>query len=120
MEELLNKLTELLRKLSDKHGEQAVTTLLETAQLMVMNDIIQNAIAMVFGIGLIVVAYTAKMKTENDFDEVMYFVRKFLGYGIGIIFLMVSVSSIANPVLWKSLTDPKYYVTYQIMKKGLK
>jgi ABC-type dipeptide/oligopeptide/nickel transport system permease subunit len=115
MEELLNNLTELLRKLSDKHGEQAVTTLLETAQLMVMNDIIQNAIAMVFGIVLIIIAYNTKKSDEFYYDTI-----KFFCYVFGVIFFMVSVSSFANPVLWKSLTDPKYYVTYQIMKKGLK
>jgi hypothetical protein len=120
MEELLSKITLLISNLTEKHGEAAVATMLETAQWMAINDIIQNAIAMVFGIGLIVVAYTAKIKTENGFDEGMYFVRKFLGYVFGVIFFMVSVSSFANPVLWKSLTDPKYYVTYQIMKKGLK
>jgi len=54
MEELLNKITEALGKLSDKHGEQAVTTLLETAQLMAMNDIIQTVISMAFGIVLII------------------------------------------------------------------
>ena len=120
MEELLSKITLLISNLTEKHGEAAVATMLETARWMAINDIIQSFITLIFSIGLIVVAYTAKMKTENDFDEVMYFVRKFFCYVVGIIFLMVSVSSIANPVLWKSLTDPKYYVTYQIMKKGLK
>lgn len=120
MEELLNKITEALGKLSDKHGEQAVTTLLETAQLMAMNDIIQTVIAMVFGIVLIIVAYRANLTSENSLDEFAYLMKKILGYLFGTIFFMVAVSSFANPVLWKSLTDPKYYVTYQIMKKGLK
>lgn len=120
MEELLNKITEALSKLSDKHGEQAVATLLETAQLMVINDLIQTLISMVFGIVLIVIAYRANLTSENDFHEFIYGMKKILGYVVGIIFFMVAVSSFANPVLWKSLTDPKYYVTYQIMKKGLK
>jgi hypothetical protein len=120
MEELLNKITEALGKLSDKHGEQAVTTLLETAQLMAMNDIIQTIISMVFGIVLIIISWNTKLVSENDFHEFVYLMKKILGYLFGTIFFMVSVSSIANPILWKSLTDPKYYVTYQIMKKGLK
>jgi hypothetical protein len=119
MEEMLKQITEALSKLSDKHGEQAVSTLLETAQLMAMNDLNQTTISMVFGITLIVIAYTAK-QPKDDFHEVIYYVRKILGYVVGTIFFMSAISYIANPVLWKSLTDPKYYVTYQIMKKGLK
>ena len=120
MDELLSKITLLFSNLTEKHGEAAVATMLETARWMAINDIIQSFITLIFSIGLIVVAYTAKMKTENDFDEGMYFVRKFLGYGIGVILSMIALSYIANPVLWKSLTDPNVYVTYQIMKKGLK
>ena len=120
MEELLNKITEAISKLSDKHGEQAVTTLLETAQLMAMNDIIQNIITMLFGIVLIIIAWNAKLTFENDFQEYIYCMKKIFGYLVGTIFFIGSVSLIVNPVLWKSLTDPKYYVTYKIMKKGLK
>lgn len=120
MEELLNKITDALSKLSDKHGEQAVTTLLETAQLMAMNDLIQTVISMVFGIVLIIIAWNAKLTSENSWDEFIYVMKKIPGYIIGTVFFIVSVSHIANPVLWKSLTDPKYYVTYKIMKKGLK
>lgn len=119
MEELLSKITLLISNLTEKHGEAAVATMLETARWMAINDIIQSFITLIFSIGLIVVAYTAKMKTENYFDEV-YFARKFLGYGIGVILSMIALSYIANPIVWKSLTDPNVYVTYQIMKKGLK
>jgi tetrahydromethanopterin S-methyltransferase subunit E len=120
MEELLSKITLLINNLTEKHGEAAVATMLETAHWMAVNDIIQSFITLIFGIGLAVMAYTAKIKTEYDFDEVVYYMRKFLGYGWGVIFSMVAFSYIANPIMWKSLTDPKVYVTYQIMKKGLK
>jgi cell division protein FtsW (lipid II flippase) len=120
MEELLNKITMLLSNLTEKHGEAAVQTMLETARWMAMNDIIQAAITLIFGIGLIVVAYTAKQTDMSADNEFLYFMRKILGYVVGIIFLMISISYMANPIVWKSLTDPKVYVTYQIMKKGLK
>lgn len=120
MEELLSKITVLISNLTEKHGEAAVTTMLETARWMAINDIIQSIITLIFGIGLIVVAYTAKMRDKDDIDEFMYYMRKFLGYGIGVIFSMIALSYMANPIVWKSLTDPKVYVTYQIMKKGLK
>ena len=120
MEELLNKITLLISNLTEKHGEAAVATMLETARWMAINDIIQSSITLIFSIGLIIVGYTAKMKIEHDFDEVMYYLRKFFGYCIGTILFIIAVSCMANPIVWKSLTDPKVYVTYQIMKKGLK
>lgn len=121
MEELLNKITLLISNLTEKHGEAAVATMLETARWMAINDIIQSSIALIFGIGLIIVAYTAKTWRDNpDYDEGMYYLRKFLGYSIGTILFIIAVSYMANPLVWKSLTDPKVYVTYQIMKKGLK
>ena len=120
MEELLNKITMLISNLTEKHGEAAVATMLETARWMAINDIIQSSIALIFGIGLIIVGYTAKTRDNPDFDEGMYYLRKFLGYSIGTILFIIAVSYMANPIVWKSLTDPKVYVTYQIMKKGLK
>lgn len=116
MEEVLTRITEAIAKLSEKHGETAVATVLETARFMAINDIIQAIISLIFGIGLIVFAYTASIMKENS-DEFMYYLRKVFGYITGIIISMTALSYITNPIAWKSMSDPKYYVTYQILKK---
>lgn len=120
MEEALNKLTLMLSGLAEKHGEPAVQTMLETASLMAMNDIIQNFFGVLFGVFLISIAYFSKKRLTSDYDEGLYFIKKTFGYGVGSVFLILSLSCLANPLLWKSMSEPKYYIVYKIMANKVK
>lgn len=121
MEEVLTRITEAIAKLSEKHGETAVATVLETASLMALHTLILSFIALIIGIILLWYVFFFKhssMENECDIlDNPLPFVSKFVSLIGGFIFFASSVTTITNPILWKSVSDPKFYVVYQILKK---
>lgn len=77
---------------------------------------------LVVGIKLFVYAKNIKIEygkidgdeaTEKSIVKAIFFV-------FSVFMIIVNVSNVINPVYWKSLSDPKVYITYQIMKKGMK
>jgi ABC-type methionine transport system permease subunit len=120
MTSLLQTVVKELVKVKEQHGEQIVSTVLETASLMAMTSLIQSAVGIVLSI--VVLWYIFSYKPEKDI-ELDGFLKQIFGFQISIvciIILMVSIPKITNPILWKGMTKPEVYLTYKLLEKTKK
>ena len=114
---IIAKISEALNIAADKHGAEAVKVLMETTHLMVINDVIQSIVALIIGVVFIVYA----LKKGFDFDDQREFVPsigRVFGMVVSILFVLSAISTLINPITWKSVGDPKYYIAYSLLKKG--
>ena len=117
---IIAKISEALNIAADKHGAEAVKVLMETSHLMAINDIIQNIASLI--IGTVVIYYCLKkgfdfFTVEKDF---LPSIGRVFGMVISVLFVLTAISNLINPITWKSIGDPKYYIAYSLIKKGLK
>ena len=115
---VLNKISESIGIISTKYGEEAAKTMLETASMMAQYEIIDAIFLLAISIPLFI--YCLNIKIKNDIDEFFKTIGQIGGIVLSVIFFLISISTLTNPIIWKSMSEPKYYITYTILKKGLK
>ena len=123
MEEILTRITEAIAKLSEKHGEAAIQTVLETASLMALHQIILAVVGVIIGAIISWLTMKIKMRQWSDgeidlFDNPFSVAGKVFGYLIAFVFVASNIATLTNPILWKSVSEPKFYIVYQILKKA--
>jgi hypothetical protein len=111
IDSVLSKVTEAL----DKHGEAAVTTVLETASLMALYDLISAAVFLILSVVLLLVI-NKKQLIHND-DDFFLPIAKTMGNVFCGLIIIITLSTIINPIIWKGVSEPKYYITYKLINK---
>lgn len=121
----LQSIVSELVKVKEQHGEQITTTILETTSLVATNDLIQSVVGVVFSV-VIIWWFLSSIKNikpdEMHSDQAsIQFMKTFFGVFISIFCFIILVSSIGtliNPIVWKGVSKPEVYLTYQLLKKA--
>jgi hypothetical protein len=116
---VISKISEALNIAVDKHGVEAVKVLMETTQLMAINDVIQSIVALI--IGGVFIVYALRRGFNFDVErEFVSSIGRVFGMVASILFVLTAISTLINPITWKSIDEPKYYIAYSLLKKGFK
>jgi divalent metal cation (Fe/Co/Zn/Cd) transporter len=121
----LQSIVSELVKVKEQHGEQITTTILETISLVATNDLIQSVVGVVFSVVIIwwFLSSIKNIKADGMYGESSFseFVKTVFGGSISFFCFFILVSSISiliNPVVWKGVSKPEVYLTYQLLKKA--
>ena len=121
----LQSIVSELVKVKEQHGEQITTTILETTSLVATNDLIQSFVGVVFSVVIIwwFLSSIKNIKADGMYGELSFFqfMKTFFGGVISFFCFIMFVSSIAtliNPIVWKGVSKPEVYLTYQLLKKA--
>jgi len=121
----LQSIVSELVKVKEKHGEQITTTILETTSLVATNDLIQSFVGVIFSAVIIwwFLSSIKNIKADGMYGEPSFFqfMKTFFGGVISFFCFIMFVSSIAtliNPIVWKGVSKPEVYLTYQLLKKA--
>lgn len=121
----LQSIVSELVKVKEQHGEQITTTILETTSLVATNDLIQSFVGVIFSAVIIwwFLSSIKNIKPDGMYGETSFFqfMKTFFGGVISFFCFIVFVSSIStliNPVVWKGVSKPEVYLTYQLLKKA--
>ena len=121
----LQSIVSELVKVKEQHGEQITTTILETTSLVATNELIQSVVGVVFSV---VIIRWFLISIKNIKEDGMYgaesffeFMKTMFGGFISFFCFIMFVSCIStlfNPVVWKGVSKPEVYLTYQLLKKA--
>ena len=121
----LQSIVSELVKVKEQHGEQITTTILETTSLVATNELIQSVVGVVFSFVIIrwFLLSIKNIKADGMYGEPSFFqfMKTFFGGVISFFCFIMFVSSIAtliNPIVWKGVSKPEVYLTYQLLKKA--
>jgi uncharacterized membrane protein len=121
----LQSIVSELVKVKEQHGEQITTTILETTSLVATNDLIQSVFGVIFSVVIIwwFLSSIKNIKAEGMYGEPSLFqsMKTFFGGAISFfcfIILVSSISTLINPIVWKGVSKPEVYLTYQLLKKA--
>jgi len=121
----LQSIVSELVKVKEQHGEQITTTILETTSLVATNDLIQSFVGVIFSAVIIwwFLSSIKNIKADEMYGEPSFFqfMKTFFGGVISFFCFIMFVSSIAtliNPIVWKGVSKPEVYLTYQLLKKA--
>ena len=121
----LQSIVSELVKVKEQHGEQITTTILETTSLVATNDLIQSVVGVVFSVVIIrwFLSSIKNIKADGMYDEPSFFqlMKTMFGGLISFfcfIMFVLSISTLINPVVWKGVSKPEVYLTYQLLKKA--
>ena len=121
----LQSIVSELVKVKEQHGEQITTTILETTSLVATNDLIQSVVGVVFSVVIIwwFLSSIKNIKADGMYDEPSFFqfMKTMFGGLISFfcfIMFVSSISTLINPVVWKGVSKPEVYLTYQLLKKA--
>ena len=121
----LQSIVSELVKVKEQHGEQITTTILETTSLVATNDLIQSLVGVVFSAVIIwwFLSSIKNIKADGMYGEPSFFqfMKTFFGGVISFfcfIMFVSSISTLINPVVWKGVSKPEVYLTYQLLKKA--
>jgi len=121
----LQSIVSELVKVKEQHGEQITTTILETTSLVATNDLIQSVVGVIFSVVIIwwFLSSIKNIKADGMYGEPSFFqfMKTFFGGVISFFCFIMFVSSIAtliNPIVWKGVSKPEVYLTYQLLKKA--
>lgn len=121
----LQSIVSELVKVKEQHGEQITTTILETTSLVATNDLIQSVVGVIFSAVIIwwFLSSIKNIKADGMYGEPSFFqfMKTFFGGVISFFCFIMFVSSIAtliNPIVWKGVSKPEVYLTYQLLKKA--
>lgn len=121
----LQSIVSELVKVKEQHGEQITTTILETTSLVATNDLIQSFVGVIFSAVIIwwFLSSIKNIKPDGMYGETSFFqfMKTFFGGVISFFCFIMFVSSIAtliNPIVWKGVSKPEVYLTYQLLKKA--
>ena len=121
----LQSIVSELVKVKEQHGEQITTTILETTSLVATNDLIQSVVGVIFSVVIIwwFLSSIKNIKADGMYGEPSFFqfMKTFFGGLISFFCFIMFVSSIAtliNPIVWKGVSKPEVYLTYQLLKKA--
>ena len=117
---IIAKISEALNIAADKHGAEAVKVLMETSQLIAINDVIQSIASLIIGGVFIVYALRKGFDFFTDEKAFLPSIGRVFGMVISVLFVLTAFSKLINPITWKSIGDPKYYIAYSLIQKGLK
>lgn len=121
----LQSIVSELVKVKEQHGEQITTTILETSSLVATNELIQSVVGVVFSVVIIrwFLSSIKNIKEDGMYDEPSPF-QLFKTFFCGLIsffcfiILVSSISTLINPIVWKGVSKPEVYLTYQLLKKA--
>lgn len=121
----LQSIVSELVKVKEQHGEQITTTILETTSLVATNELIQSVVGVVFSV---VIIRWFLLSIKNIKEDGMYgaesffeFMKTMFGGFISFfcfIMFVSCISTLINPVVWKGVSKPEVYLTYQLLKKA--
>ena len=121
----LQSIVSELVKVKEQHGEQITTTILETTSLVATNDLIQSVVGVIFSAVIIwwFLSSIKNIKADGMYGEPSFFqfMKTFFGGVISFfcfIMFVSSISTLINPVVWKGVSKPEVYLTYQLLKKA--
>ena len=121
----LQSIVSELVKVKEQHGEQITTTILETTSLVATNDLIQSFVGVIFSAVIIwwFLSSIKNIKADGMYGEPSFFqfMKTFFGGLISFFCFIMFVSSIAtliNPIVWKGVSKPEVYLTYELLKKA--
>jgi len=121
----LQSIVSELVKVKEQHGEKITTTILETTSLVATNDLIQSFVGVIFSAVIIwwFLSSIKNIKADGMYGEPSFFqfMKTFFGGVISFFCFIMFVSSIAtliNPIVWKGVSKPEVYLTYQLLKKA--
>ena len=121
----LQSIVSELVKVKEQHGEQITTTILETTSLVATNDLIQSFVGVIFSAVIIwwFLSSIKNIKPDGMYGEPSFFqvMKTFFGGVISFfcfIMFVLSISTLINPVVWKGVSKPEVYLTYQLLKKA--
>jgi len=121
----LQSIVSELVKVKEQHDEQITTTILETTSLVATNDLIQSFVGVIFSAVIIwwFLSSIKNIKPDGMYGETSFFqfMKTFFGGVISFFCFILFVSSIAtliNPIVWKGVSKPEVYLTYQLLKKA--
>ena len=121
----LQSIVSELVKVKEQHGEQITTTILETTSLVATNDLIQSFVGVIFSAVIIwwFLSSIKNIKADGMYGEPSFFqfMKTMFGVVISLFCFIMFVSSIAtliNPIVWKGVSKPEVYLTYQLLKKA--
>ena len=121
----LQSIVSELAKVKEQHGEQITTTILETTSLVATNDLIQSFVGVIFSAVIIwwFLSSIKNIKADGMYGEPSLFQSMKTVFGGFISFfcfiiLVSSISTLINPVVWKGVSKPEVYLTYQLLKKA--
>ena len=121
----LQSIVSELVKVKEQHGEQITTTILETTSLVATNDLIQSFVGVIFSAVIIwwFLSSIKNIKADGMYGEPSFFqfMKTFFGGVISFfcfIMFVSSISTLINPVVWKGVSKPEVYLTYQLLKKA--
>jgi len=121
----LQSIVSELVKVKEQHGEQITTTILETTSLVATNDLIQSFVGVIFSAVIIwwFLSSIKNIKADGMYGEPSFFqvMKTFFGGVISFfcfIMFVLSISTLINPVVWKGVSKPEVYLTYQLLKKA--
>ena len=121
----LQSIVSELVKVKEQHGEQITTTILETTSLVATNDLIQSFVGVIFSAVIIwwFLSSIKNIKPDGMYGETSFFqfMKTFFGGVISFFCFILFLSSIAtliNPIVWKGVSKPEVYLTYQLLKKA--
>jgi len=121
----LQSIVSELVKVKEQHGEQITTTILETTSLVATNDLIQSFVGVIFSAVIIwwFLSSIKNIKADGMYGEPSFFqfMKTFFGGVISFfcfIMFVSSISTLINPVVWKGVSKPEVYLTYELLKKA--
>lgn len=118
----LQSIVSELVKVKEQHGEQITTTILETTSLVATNDLIQSVVGVIFSVVIIwwFLSSIKNIKPDEIYDEPSLLKTMFGGVISFFCFIVFvsSISTLINPVVWKGVSKPEVYLTYQLLKKA--
>lgn len=121
----LQSIVSELVKVKEQHGEQITTTILETTSLVATNELIQSFVGVIFSAVIIwwFLSSIKNIKADGMYGEPSFFqfMKTFFGGVISFfcfIMFVSSISTLINPVVWKGVSKPEVYLTYQLLKKA--
>jgi len=121
----LQSIVSELVKVKEQHGEQITTTILETTSLVATNELIQSVVGIVFSVVIIrwFLSSIKNIKADGMYGEPSFFQVMKTMFGCLISFFcfitfVLSISTLINPVVWKGVSKPEVYLTYQLLKKA--
>lgn len=121
----LQSIVSELVKVKEQHGEQITTTILETTSLVATNELIQSVVGVVFSVVIIrwFLSSIKNIKEDGMYGEPSFFqfMKTMFGGLISLfclIMFVLSISTLINPVVWKGVSKPEVYLTYQLLKKA--
>ena len=121
----LQSIVSELVKVKEQHDEQITTTILETTSLVATNDLIQSFVGVIFSAVIIwwFLSSIKNIKADGMYGEPSFFqvMKTFFGGVISFfcfIMFVLSISTLINPVVWKGVSKPEVYLTYELLKKA--